>query len=236
MRSPSPSRKKSKVEHEFPPLKNDLILRVIKGEKVEKTPVWIMRQAGRYLPEFRKARVTNDFFTVCRTPELACEVTLQPIDRYGELLDASIIFSDILVVPQAMGLEVQMVPQKGPHFPEPLKTPADLERLKKDVDVDTSLKYVYDAITLTRKKLEGRVPLFGFVGGPWTLMAYMIEGGGSKTLSKAKSWLFRHPKQSHELLQRITDILVDFLAGQVRAGAQVSEFDIVVASIRVMGR
>jgi uroporphyrinogen decarboxylase len=175
--------------------------------------------------------VTNDFFTVCRTPELACEVTLQPIDRYGELLDASIIFSDILVVPQAMGLEVQMVPQKGPHFPEPLKTPADLERLTKDVDVGTSLKYVYDAITLTRKKLDGRVPLFGFVGGPWTLMAYMIEGGGSKTLSKAKGWLFRHPKESHELLQRITDLLVDFLVGQVRAGAQVLNVNPVVASV-----
>ena len=152
---------------------------------------------------------------------MACKVTLQPIDRYGELLDASIIFSDILVVPQAMGLEVQMIPQKGPHFPDPLKTPADMERLHTTVDVDKSLSYVYDAITLTRKELKGRVPLFGFVGAPWTLMAYMIEGGGSKTLSKAKTWLFKHPQESHQLLQRITDILVDFLVGQVRAGAQV---------------
>ena len=159
---------------------------------------------------------------MCRTPELACEVTLQPIDRYAGLLDASIIFSDILVVPQAMGLEVQMIPGKGPHFPEPLVGPEDLARLAPaPVDVDASLSYVYDAITLTRTKLDGRVPLFGFVGGPWTLMAYMIEGGGSKTLSKAKTWLFKHEKTSLELLQRITDVVVAFLVGQAKAGAQV---------------
>jgi uroporphyrinogen decarboxylase len=219
---------------DFPPLKNDLILKVIRGEPVSKTPVWIMRQAGRYLPgiwspcgliiiEFRKARAENDFFKVCRTPELACAVTLQPIDRYAGLLDASIIFSDILVVPQAMGLEVQMIPGKGPHFPEPLSKPEDVKRLlPSPIDVDTSLSYVYDAITLTRTKLDGRVPLFGFVGAPWTLMAYMIEGGGSKTLSKAKTWLFNHPKESHELLQRITDVVIDFLIGQAKAGAQVN--------------
>lgn len=151
---------------------------------------------------------------------MACEVTLQPIDRYQGLLDASIIFSDILVVPQAMGLEVQMIPGKGPHFPEPLKVPEDMKRLVEKVDVDSSLSYVYDAITLTRHKLDGRVPLFGFVGAPWTLMAYMIEGGGSKTLSKAKTWLFKYPKESHELLYKITDVVIDFLVGQVRAGAQ----------------
>ncbi|KAJ3004117.1 hypothetical protein HKX48_001414 [Thoreauomyces humboldtii] len=205
---------------DFPPLKNDLILRVARGEAVERVPVWIMRQAGRYLPEFRAERVKHDFFTICRTPELACLVTLQPIDRFAGLLDASIIFSDILVVPQALGLEVQMVPGKGPHFPEPLVDPSHLARLKKDVDVDAELGYVFDAITLTRTRLDGRCPLFGFVGAPWTLMAYMIEGGGSKTLSKAKTWLGRYPEESNELLQRVTDVVVDFLVGQAKAGAQ----------------
>ena len=203
---------------QFPVLKNDLILRAAQtNQSIERAPVWIMRQAGRYLPEFRAARLKNDFFTICRTPELACEVTLQPIDRYDGLLDASIIFSDILVVPQAMGLEVQMVPGKGPHFPMPLNVPADLERLVA-VDVNSSLGYVFDAITLTRHKLEGRVPLFGFSGAPWTLMAYMIEGGASKTLSKAKTWLFKYPNESHLLLQRITDVVVDYLVGQVSIG------------------
>lgn len=148
-------------------------------------------------------------------------MTLQPIDRYGDLLDASIIFCDILVVPQAMGLVVEMVPGKGPHFPDPLTTPEDMKRLlPAPIDVDASLSYLYDAITLTRTKLDGRVPLFGFVGAPWTLMAYMIEGGGSKTLSKAKSWLFNHPKESHELLERITDVVITLLVGQAKAGAQ----------------
>ncbi|KAJ3290329.1 Uroporphyrinogen decarboxylase in heme biosynthesis [Borealophlyctis nickersoniae] len=208
-----------KTDADFPKLKNDLILRVARGEKVERAPVWIMRQAGRYLPEFREVRAQHDFFTVCRTPSLACLVTLQPIDRYP-LLDASIIFSDILVVPQALGLEVQMLPEKGPHFPAPLVTPADMSRLKTEVNVDVELGYVFDAITLTRQGLDGRVPLFGFVGAPWTLMAYMIEGGGSKTLSKAKTWLWKWPQESKALLQRITDVIVDFLVGQVKAGAQ----------------
>jgi uroporphyrinogen decarboxylase len=171
--------------------------------------------------EFREARKRNDFFTICRTPKLACEVTLQPIDRYGSLLDASIIFSDILVVPQAMGMEVQMLEKKGPHFPNPLETPDDLSKLTFPVNVGEALGYVMDAITLTRKELKGRVPLFGFVGAPWTLMAYMIEGGGSKTLSKAKAWLFKHPEASHKLLQMITDVTVDFLIEQAKAGAQV---------------
>ncbi|KAI8825623.1 Uroporphyrinogen decarboxylase [Fimicolochytrium jonesii] len=208
------------TDADFPPLKNDLILRVIRGEDVERVPVWIMRQAGRYLPEFREERAKHDFFTVCRTPALACLVTLQPIDRYAGLLDASIIFSDILVIPQALGLEVQMLPGKGPHFPEPLVDPSHLGRLKTDVDVERELRYVMEAITLTRKGLEGRCPLFGFVGAPWTLMAYMIEGGGSKNLSKAKTWLGRWPEESKELLQRVTDVVVDHLVAQAKAGAQ----------------
>ncbi|ORX61377.1 uroporphyrinogen decarboxylase [Hesseltinella vesiculosa] len=204
----------------FPPLKNDLILRVSRGEKVERAPIWIMRQAGRYLPEFHTVRQHHSFFDICRTPELACELTLQPIDRYGPLLDASIIFSDILVIPQALGLEVIMEPGRGPVFPAPLVTPDDMQRLVKDVNVDEALGYVYKAITLTRHRLDGRVPLYGFIGAPWTLMAYMIEGGGAKSLHKSKSWLWKHTEASHELLQRITDVAVTFLVGQVRAGAQ----------------
>ncbi|KIO27089.1 hypothetical protein M407DRAFT_73640 [Tulasnella calospora MUT 4182] len=205
---------------EFPPLQNDLLLRAARGETTERAPVWIMRQAGRYLPEFRALREKHEFFEICRTPALACEITLQPIRRYPGLLDASIIFSDILVVPQAMGLVVEMLPGKGPHFPDPLNEPADVARLRETVDVNTELKYVFDAITLTRKELKGQVPLIGFTGAPWTLMAYMIEGGGSKTLTKAKTWLWKYPEESKALLKRITDICVEYLVGQVKAGAQ----------------
>ncbi|XP_077981238.1 uroporphyrinogen decarboxylase-like [Glandiceps talaboti] len=202
----------------FPQLKNDLILRAARGEKTERVPVWVMRQAGRYLPEFKEMRAENDFFTVCQTPSKACEVTLQPIRRFD--LDAAIIFSDILVIPQALGLSVQMVPGKGPTFDDPITTVADMDRLVKNVDVNETLGYVFDAITLTRHKLEGKVPLIGFAGSPWTLMAYSIEGGGSTTFSKAKAWLYKHPEASHQFLQIITDVTVDYLVGQVLAGAQ----------------
>ncbi|KAJ2163130.1 hypothetical protein GGF46_000059 [Coemansia sp. RSA 552] len=207
----------------FPALQNDLYLRAARGLPTERTPVWCMRQAGRYLPEFRAIRVEHDFFRVCRSPALATEVTVQPLRRYKGLLDAAIIFSDILVVPQAMGLEVEMVPGKGPHFPAPLATPDDLARLVDKIDgfsVDKELGYVYKAITNARHTLAGQVPLLGFAGAPWTLMAYMIEGGGSKTFAAAKTWLFRHPAKAHELLQRVADVAADFLIGQVRAGAQ----------------
>ncbi|CAG8563173.1 8829_t:CDS:2 [Paraglomus occultum] len=206
-------------ETDFPPLKNDLILRAARGEPTERAPVWIMRQAGRYLPEFRQLREEHDFFTICRTPSLATLVTLQPIDRYPTL-DAAIIFSDILVIPQALGLEVEMIPGKGPHFPSPLVTPADMARLKSFVDVEKELSYVFEAITMTRKALNGRVPLLGFSGAPWTLMAYMIEGGGSNSLHKSKTWLYRYPVESHELLQKLTDVIVEYLVRQVKAGAQ----------------
>lgn len=146
-------------------------------------------------------------------------ITLQPIERYAGLLDAAIIFSDILVIPQAMGMEVQMNP--GPHFPEPLVTPDDLNKLSPVVDVNRELGYVFEALTRTRKELKGEVPLIGFCGAPWTLFAYMIEGGGSKGFQKAKTWLFRYPAESKALLSRIADVCVDFLVGQVRAGAQV---------------
>ena len=172
--------------------------------------------------EFREIRKHHDFFKICQTPELACQITLQPIDRYTGLLDASIIFCDILVIPQAMGMTIQMIEAKGPTFDDPLVTPEDIKKLKETVDVCKELKYVMDAISLTRRKLNGRVPLLGFIGAPWTLLAYMIEGGGSKTFTKAKGWLYKYPEETKALLQRITDIAIEFLAEQVIAGAQVT--------------
>jgi len=201
----------------FPTLINDRLLRAARGEEVDCVPVWVMRQAGRYLPEFRELRVEHDFFKICRTPELACEITLQPIRRFE--LDAAIIFSDILVVPQALGMKVDMKPGVGPVFDCPLVEPKDLNKLIIP-DVNVELKYVFDAITLTRHKLEGKVPLIGFTGAPWTLMSYMIEGGGSKTHSKSKKWLYQHPEASKKLLKILTDVNVNYLVGQVRAGAQ----------------
>ncbi|KAJ1526169.1 hypothetical protein ONE63_009328 [Megalurothrips usitatus] len=203
---------------EFPALKNDLLLRAARGEPVDRVPVWIMRQAGRYLPEFREVRSKHDFFTICQTPELAAEITLQPIQRFD--LDAAIIFSDILVIPQALGMTVEMRPGVGPVLPQPLETPADLKKLITPVNVTEQLGYVFKAITLTRQKLAGKVPLIGFSGAPWTLMGYMIEGGGSKTLSKAKAWLYQHPQSSRDLLKLITDVVVDYLIEQAAAGAQ----------------
>lgn len=206
-------------EIQFPPLKNDIILRAARGEPVPRVPVWVMRQAGRYLPEFQEVRKEHEFFQVCRTPALACEVTLQPLKRFD--LDAAIIFSDILVIPQALGLKVDMVKGKGPVFEEPLLDPVDMQqRLNFNVDVKKDLQYVYDAITLTRKTLEGKVPLIGFSGAPWTLMVYMIEGGASKTYSKAKRWLYMYPTESHKLLSLLTNTVVDYLVEQVRGGAQ----------------
>lgn len=220
----------------FPPLKNDLILRAARGQFTERAPVWVMRQAGRYLPghpististkpnaqripsEFRELRKTYDFFQLCQDPELATQVTLQPIDRYPDLIDAAIIFSDILVIPQAMGMEILMNP--GPVFTKPLDVPEDVLELQTD-RVKERLQYVYDAITLARKRLAGRVPLIGFCGAPWTLMSYMIEGGASKTLQKSKTWLFKHPVESKALLDIITTACIDFLVSQVEAGAQV---------------
>ncbi|CED85397.1 uroporphyrinogen decarboxylase [Phaffia rhodozyma] len=207
-----------KTDADFPPLKNDLIIRAAKGQYTERAPAWVMRQAGRYLPEFMEVRKSHSFFECCQTPELASELTLQPIRRYSGLLDAAIIFCDILVIPQAMGLTVEMIP--GPSLPEPISVPADMERLSKNVDVDKELGYVYEAITMTREKLNGEVPLIGFVGAPWTLMSYMIEGGGTKTFQKCKTWLFKYPEAAHELLDRIAVVCADFLVGQVKAGAQ----------------
>lgn len=182
--------------------------------------MWIMRQAGRYLPEYHEVKAGRDFFETCRDAEIASEITIQPIDHFDGLIDAAIIFSDILVIPQAMGMNVVMVEYQGPHFTDPLRTPDDLKKLTKDVDVLKELDWAFKAITLTRKKLNGRVPLLGFCGGPWTLMVYMIEGGGSRLFRYAKEWLYKYPEASHELLQRITDVAIEFLAQQVVAGAQ----------------
>lgn len=207
----------SMTEHNFPPLQNDRILKTIRGEPVDRVPVWIMRQAGRYLPEFQEVRSKHDFFDVCQTPSLACEVTLQPIKRFD--LDASIIFSDILTIPQAMGLKVEMVPTVGPVLPHPLNDPSHLLRLVRP-EVEKDLKYVGDAITLTRHKLEGKVPLIGFTGAPWTLMGYMVQGGGSSSMAKPRSWLYQYPMESKLLLQLITEVVIDYLVMQVKAGAQ----------------
>lgn len=203
---------------DFPQLQNDTFLRAARGEEVPHVPVWCMRQAGRYLPEFRESREGKDFFEMCRSPEACCELTLQPLRRF--MLDAAIIFSDILVIPQALGMTVEMVTGKGPTFPEPLKEPEDLQLLKPQVDINAELGYVFKAITLTRHRIEGKVPLIGFTGAPWTLMAYMIEGGGSTTHSKAKRWLYRYPEASHRLLRMLTDIIIRYLLEQVSAGAQ----------------
>ncbi|KAK3719151.1 Uroporphyrinogen decarboxylase in heme biosynthesis [Vermiconidia calcicola] len=208
----------------FKPLQNDLLLRTARGEKVSRPPCWVMRQAGRYLPEYHKAKGNRDFFECCRDPEIASEITLQPIDRYEGLIDAAIIFSDILVIPQAMGMEVIMVDGKGPVFPEPLHTPEDkqyVEIMEREVDVKETLGYVYAAITLTRKKLNGRVPLFGFCGAPFTLLCYMVEGGGSRTFQQTKTWIYKYNAESKKMLQKIAELCVEYLAQQVIAGAQI---------------
>ncbi len=205
------------MNHNYPALKNDTLLRAARGEVTDHVPVWIMRQAGRYLPEYRAKRAMEEFFTVVQTPELATEITLQPIERFP--LDAAIIFSDILVIPQAMGMECQMIKGRGPVFPDPIKTPDDLARLVTP-DVKTRLGYVFDALSLTRMTLTGRVPLIGFCGAPWTLMGYMIEGGGSKSFEASKTWLYLYPEASHQLLQSITDLLIEYVIAQVDAGAQ----------------
>lgn len=201
----------------FSPLKNDLLLRAARGETTDRTPVWMMRQAGRYLPEYRAVREKHDFFEVVETPDLAAEVTIQPVERLP--VDAAILFCDIMVVPEAMGLEVKMVSGQGPTFPAPLTSPDEMGRLV-EPDLDAALGHVFEALTVTRRQLNGRVPLIGFAGAPWTLMAYMIEGGSSTSYRAARRWLYRHPEASKALLQRTTDVVVDYLVGQVEAGAQ----------------
>lgn len=196
----------------------------VDGSQTPTDHLLMRRQAGRYLPEYHEIKGDRDFFECCRTPEIACALTLQPIDRFAGLIDAAIIFSDILVIPQAMGMTVEMVDKKGPHFPDPLISPEDKqywEVMDRKVDVKESLDYVYEAITLTRRKLAGRVPLIGFCGAPWTLLCYMVEGGGSKLFIQAKTWIYKYPEESQSLLQKIAELCVEYLAQQVVAGAQV---------------
>jgi uroporphyrinogen decarboxylase len=197
-------------------LKNDLILRAAKGEKVERTPVWLMRQAGRILPEYRAVRSKlGGFKELVKNPEFACEVTIQPVDILG--VDAAIIFSDILVIPEAMGLDYQMVESKGPWFEKTINNVTDINNLK--IAQADDLNYVLEAISLTKKNLLSRVPLIGFAGAPFTIFAYMIEGSGSKTFSKAKAFLYTQPVESHLLLQKITDSTINYLRAQIIAGA-----------------
>ena len=199
-------------------LQNDLYLRTLRGEKVERTPIWVMRQAGRYLPEYRATRKqAGDFLTLCKTPELACEVTLQPIDRFG--LDAAILFSDILTIPDAMGLELVLEEGIGPVFNKPIRSQADIDALGIP-DAEQDLGYVMEAVRVVRSALAGRVPLIGFTGSPWTLASYMVEGSGSKEFRRIKGLMFESPKSAHQLLQIVTDSVIQYLKAQVAAGAQ----------------
>ena len=196
-------------------LQNDLFLRACKREQTERTPIWMMRQAGRYLPEYRAVRANSDFLTMCKTPELASEVTIQPIDLIG--VDAAIIFSDILVIPEAMGMELQMHEGKGPVFPKPIRSESDANELKV-IDPSVDLKYVLDAVSLTKKELDGRVPLIGFSGAPWTLLTYMVEGKGSKNFSVVKKLIYNNPQLAHKLLSKISDAVAEYLNAKIEAG------------------
>jgi uroporphyrinogen decarboxylase len=199
-------------------LENDLFLRALRRDPVDRTPVWIMRQAGRYLPEYLKTRAeAGSFMNLCQTPELACEVTLQPLRRFP--LDAAIIFSDILTIPDAMGLGLYFVQGEGPRFERPVQSAADIGKLPRP-EVESTLGYVMDAVRLTRRELAGKVPLIGFSGSPWTLATYMIEGGSSKTFGKAKKLIYQEPAVAHELLEKLADTVTDYLNAQIDAGAQ----------------
>lgn len=200
------------------PLQNDLYLQALERQATPRTPVWVMRQAGRYLPEYLKVRAqAGDFMTLCSTPELACEVTLQPIDRFN--LDAAILFSDILTIPDAMGLGLHFETGEGPKFSKPVRTAADVNALPIP-DPDDKLRYVMDAVSLIRQELGGRVPLIGFSGSPWTLATYMVEGGGSKDFGKVKGMLFSEPATLHKLLDITAQSVIAYLNAQVAAGAQ----------------
>ena len=204
-------------------IKNDLFLRALKGEVVERPPVWMMRQAGRFLPEFMAIREKYDFFTRCRTPELASEITVQPIRRFG--MDTAILFCDILVIPQAMNIEVQMKPNFGPYLPHPVRTQKDVDNVIVP-DVNVELDYVYKAIKATKELLNDEIPLIGFAGSPWTILCYCVQGQGSKNFDKAKKFCFTNPVAAHQLLQKITDTTIAYLKAKVKAGVDaVQVFD-----------
>ncbi len=199
-------------------LKNDRFLRALLREPVDVTPVWMMRQAGRYLPEYRETRQkAGDFMALCSNPELACEVTLQPLERFP--LDAAILFSDILTVPDAMGLGLYFETGEGPRFKRPVRTGKDIANLK-TLDPEQELRYVMDAVRLIRKELDGRVPLIGFAGSPWTVSTYMVEGGSSKGFSTIKRMMFDDPSLLHQLLDKVATSTTEYLNAQVAAGAQ----------------
>lgn len=204
----------------MPNYQNDLFLRAVRGEKTERPPVWLMRQAGRILPQYRELRARlSGFIELVTTPDLAAEVTVQPVDELG--VDAAIIFSDILVIPEALGLPYNMVEKVGPRFPETIRSRADVDKLLPPQSVPERLGYVYDALDATKKLLDGRVPLIGFAGAPWTLFAYMVEGGGSKTFSKARAMLYREPELAHALLEKIAIATAAYLKGKIKHGADV---------------
>ena len=197
-------------------INNDLILRAAKGLPTERIPVWLMRQAGRVLPEYRATRAkAKNFIEFVKNPELAAEVTIQPVEILG--VDAAIIFSDILVIPEAMGLPYQMIESKGPFFEKTIRSQTDIEALK--IADANDLSYVLDAIRLTKKALLGRVPLIGFAGAPWTIFAYMLQGSGSKTFHLAKQLLYTQPKNAHQFLKKITQSTITYLKAQVESGA-----------------
>ena len=206
-------------EHKFAPLKNDRLLRALRFEPVDTTPVWMMRQAGRYLPEYKATRAeAGDFMSLCKDTARATEVTLQPLRRFD--LDAAILFSDILTIPDAMGLGLYFETGEGPKFKYPIRTQSDLEQLP-ILDVNDSLDYVMRAVTSIRKALNGQVPLFGFSGSPWTLATYMIEGGSSKDYRYTKGFLYSKPEFLHQLLDKLAVAVVDYLDAQIIAGAQI---------------
>ncbi len=199
-------------------LKNDRLLRALLREPVDVTPVWMMRQAGRYLPEYRATRQkAGDFLSLCKNPELACEVTLQPLERFQ--LDAAILFSDILTIPDAMGLGLSFGEGEGPQFARPVRSMADVKHLPVP-DPEGELRYVMDAVRVIRRELDGRVPLIGFSGSPWTLATYMVEGSGTKNFAVSKGMLFDQPKTMHLLLEKLADAVTLYLNGQIAAGAQ----------------
>ena len=203
----------------MPKLKNDRLLRALFREPVDMTPIWIMRQAGRYLPEYRATRKrAGDFLTLCKTPELACEVTLQPINRFP--LDAAILFSDILTIPDAMGLGLSIVENKVPKFSRTIRSKTDIDKLSIP-DPETELRYVMDAVRLISRELDGRVPLIGFAGSPWTIGTYMIEGGSSKEFNIAKGMLYEDPLSLHRLLDILAQSITQYLNAQIAAGVQV---------------
>jgi uroporphyrinogen decarboxylase len=200
------------------PLKNDRLLRALRREPVDTTPVWVMRQAGRYLPEYRATRAkAGSFMSLAQNPELACEVTLQPLARFD--LDAAILFSDILTIPDAMGLGLSFAEGEGPQFARPVRNRADIEKLSVP-DMDSELRYVMDAVRLIRRELDGRVPLIGFSGSPWTLACYMIEGHGSRDFATAKALCWKEPAVAHTLLDTLAKSVAAYLIAQAAAGAQ----------------